>query len=356
MAAEAETSRSQPGNGQTEEDPTVIESRAKGTDLRESMSHTDTFEEDIHEGYLVDPWFRRLKDEMEIHPTFVERDGFIWTKNQGEEDIVCVPKAESDNTTLYMRIIEQAHQVVGHYGPQQTADYIRRWYWWPKMFKIMEKFCWSCVTCAQTKGENGKPVGKLHSLPIASRPWESIGMDFVGPFPESEGYNYLWVVICRMSSMVHLIPVNTRTTASQLSTIYIREVIRLHGLPSSIVSDRDLKFTSKWWRELHRVMGTRLLMSTAFHPQTDGATERANRSIGQMFRALICPDQKDWVQKCLLIEFAINSSIGNATGLAPFEINCGYAHNDEGSKNGREDTARYQDVRNERPQEHDDGA
>jgi hypothetical protein len=186
------------------------------------------------------------------------------------------------------------------------------------MFKVAEKFCQSCATCAQTKGENGKPMEKLHLLPIASRPWESIGMDFVGLFPESEGHDYLWVVICRMSLMVHLILVNTRTTASQLSTIYIREVIWLHGLPDSIVSDRDLKFTSKWWREIHRVMGTKLLMSTMFHPQTDGVTERANRSIGQMFRVLIHPDQKDWVQKCPLIKFMINSSIGNATWLAPF--------------------------------------
>jgi transposase InsO family protein len=149
-------------------------------------------------------------------------------------------------------------------------------------------------------------------------------MDFVGPFPEVDEYNYLWVVICRMSSMVHLILVNTRTTASQLSVTYMREVVRLHGLPSSIVSDRDPKFTSKWWRELHRLMGMKLLMSTSFHPQTNGAMEQANRSIGQMFRAMIKPDQKDWVEKCTLIKFVINSSIGSATGLAQFKINCGY--------------------------------
>jgi transposase InsO family protein len=168
------------------------------------------------------------------------------------------------------------------------------------------------------------PTGKLDPLPIPTRPWESVGMDFVGPFPEVDKYNYLWVVICRMWSMVHLIPVNMRTMASQLLVTYMREVVRVHRLPSSIISDRDPKFTSKWWRELHRLMGMKLLMSTSFHPQTDGATERANRSVGQMFRAMIKPDQKDWVEKCTLIEFAINSSMGSATGLAPFEINCGY--------------------------------
>ena len=192
------------------------------------------------------------------------------------------------------------------------------------MMAEMENFCRSCETCAQSKGEYQAPAGRLHPLPIATRPWESVGMDFIGPFPEVAGHNYLWVVICRMMSMVHLIPVNMRTTASQLSTVYMREVVRLHGLPSSIVSDQDPKFMSKWWCELHRIMGTKLLMSTSFHPQMDGATEQANRSVGQMFRAMICPDQKDWVEKFPMIEFAINSSIGRATGLAPFEINYGY--------------------------------
>jgi len=91
-----------------------------------------------------------------------------------------------------------------------------------------------------------------------------------------------------------------------------------------IVSDQDPKFTSKWWHELHRIMGTKLLMSTSFHPQMDGATERANRSIAQMFWALIEPDQRNWVEKSLLIEFMINASIGNAMGLTLFEINYGY--------------------------------
>ena len=101
-------------------------------------------------------------------------------------------------------------------------------------------------------------------------------MDFIGPFPESDGFDYLWVIICRLSSMVHLIPVNTTTTASQLSPIFVKEIVHLHGLPGSIVCDRDSKFMSKWWREIHRILDIKILMSTSFHPQTDGITERAN--------------------------------------------------------------------------------
>lgn len=185
-------------------------------------------------------------------------------------------------------------------------------------------FCKTCVTCQRTKTSNQAPTGVLHTLPIPSRPWQSIGMDFIGPFPEHDKFDYLWVVICRLTSMVHLIPVSAGLTASQLSQLYLDRIVRYHGLPESIVSDRDTKFTSKWWRELHRLLGAKLLMSTSFHPQTDGATEQANRSIGQIFRASLRPDQKDWHDKIPMVEFAINSSINAATGYAPFELNYAY--------------------------------
>ena len=147
------------------------------------------------------------------------------------------------------------------------------------MGKDFCEFCELCEACACMKGTTKRPMGTSHPLPIPMKSWDLIGMDF----PKSKGFNYLWVIICRMMSMVHLIPVHTRMTATDLSWIYHREIVHLHGLPSSIVSDRDSKFTSKWWRELHRILGTKLLMSTSFHPQTDSQMERANRNVGQIF-------------------------------------------------------------------------
>lgn len=124
--------------------------------------------------------------------------------------------------------------------------------------------------------------------------------------------------------MVHLIPVKTTMKASELSWIYLKEIVRLHGLPASIVSDRDARFTSAWWQNLHKLLGAKLLMSTAFHPQTDGQTERANKDVGQIFRAIVRHDQKNWVEKTPMAEFAINISVSSATGFAPFELNGGY--------------------------------
>jgi hypothetical protein len=149
-------------------------------------------------------------------------------------------------------------------------------------------------------------------------------MDFIGPFPESRGYNYLWVIICRMTSMVHLISAHMRMKASELSWIYRWEIICLHGLPSSIVSDRDSRFTSKWWKELHRILGTKLLMSTFYRPQMDGQTECMNHSVGQIFHTVVRHDQKDWIDRVDLTEFTINASVSRVTRYAPFELNGGY--------------------------------
>ena len=119
-------------------------------------------------------------------------------------------------------------------------------------------------------------------------------------------------------------PTTTTVTTRGIAWLILKEVVRLHGIPESIVSDRDTKFTSIFWKEPHRLMGSKLLMSTVFHPQMDGATERANRSIAQILRTVVSNDQRDWSDKCPMVEFTINSGINTTTGYAPFKLNYGY--------------------------------
>jgi transposase InsO family protein len=123
--------------------------------------------------------------------------------------------------------------------------------------------------------------------------------------------------------MVHLIPSRTNYNASQLAELMFENIYKLHGLPKNIISDRDVLFTSTFWRQLHRLIGTKLRMSSAYHPQSDGSTERANRTITQMLRQCVHPNQKDWVAKLPAIEFAINSARSESTGFAPFFLNFG---------------------------------
>src|SRR6266481_2858202 len=170
-------------------------------------------------------------------------------------------------------------------------------------------YCSSCSLCQVTKASNQKPSRLLHSLPIPDCPWQLIGMDFMGPLPLSKSHDYLLVVINCLTLQVHLIPMTTCVTSNEVTWLFLKEIVRLHGVPNSIVSDRDSKFTSKFWKELHRLMGTKLLMSTAFHPQMDGATERANHSISQVLRTMVRNDQKDWAALCPMVEFTLNSNV-----------------------------------------------
>ena len=130
-----------------------------------------------------------------------------------------------------------------------------------------------CSICVTSKDANSKLTGLLHSLPIPDRPSQSIGLDFMGPLLKLNNFDYLLVVIDQLTSQVHLVPTTTMVTARGIAWLILKEVMRLHGIPESIVSDRDTKFTSVFWKELHRLMGSKLLMSTVFHPQMDGATE-----------------------------------------------------------------------------------
>ena len=149
-------------------------------------------------------------------------------------------------------------------------------------------------------------------------------MDFVGPFPKSKGFDFLMVILDRLSSMVHLIPTNTTTTALDIAWLWLDNIVRLHGLPDTMVSDRDPRFISRFWTELHRLIGVKLLKSTAYHPQTDGASERAVRTVSQILRAMVSADQTDWAMHIPMVEFAMNSAVSATTGFAPFEVNYGW--------------------------------
>ena len=245
-------------------------------------------------------------------------------KKSWKQGGVMPPPYNIQGRSIITMIINQVHRAIGHFGAQKTVDYIHREYWWLKIGHEVDKFCQTCPTCQATKPSNQLPQGLLHSLPIPRQPWGLIAMDFVGPFPPSEGHDYLWVILCHLTSMVHLVLIKMMIKASELAQRFIQEVVQLHGLPETIVSDQDVKFTSKFWRKLHCMLGAKFLMSTAFHPQTDGTSERAIRNGVQILRAMVWPNQKDWTVKLPMTEFALNSSISSSTGFAPFELNHRY--------------------------------
>ena len=179
--------------------------------------------------------------------------------------MICIfPKAIHKRKWLIEIIIDHAHNIIGHFRQFKTAQYIRRYFWWPSMSHDIELYCRTCGICVTTNDANSKPAGLLHSLLILDRPWQSIGMDFMGPLLKLNNFNYLLVVIDQLTSQIHLVPTTTTVTARGIMWLILKEVVRLHGILEFIVSDRDTKFTSIFWKELHRLMGSKFLMSTVF--------------------------------------------------------------------------------------------
>src|SRR6266481_1805550 len=261
----------------------AIESGTDGHSLRINVERNVDLACIVCKHYHEDTVFAKVLECPKAHPHFGIRGKLIWTKSQMGRDVVCIPwKAFLRGRRLVKIIIDQAHTTIGHFGQFHTSRYIRRYYWWPSMGTDIDQYCSSCGLCQVTKDSNQQPSGLLHSLPIPNRPWQSIGMDFMGLLPLSNNYDYLLVVIDHFTLQVHLLPTTTHATSKGVAWIFLKEIVRLHRVPDSIVSDRDMKFMSSFWKELHRLMGTKLLMSTAFHPQMDGATEQANRSVGQV--------------------------------------------------------------------------
>lgn len=169
------------------------------------------------------------------------------------------------------------------------------------MVRDVQKYCDSCMTCKRSKPNNQCPYGLLNPLNVPTVPWEAIGIDFVGPLQESRDrdatYNSITVVIDLLSGMVHLIPSRINYTAKEVAELVVSEIYKLHGIPKYIISDRDVVFNSTFWTHFHKLIGTKLCMSSAYHPESDGSTERANQTVTQMLRQCVRPTQKDWVSK-----------------------------------------------------------
>ena len=195
------------------------------------------------------------------------------------------------------------------------------------MVADIQSYCDSCITCKKSKPSNQKPYGLLNPLPVPGTLWEAIGIDFVGPLPESKNrdgiFNSIMVVICLLTAMVHLVPSHIDYNARQIAELVFKHIYKLHRLPKKIISDQDVLFTSIFWARLNQLVGTKLRMSSAYHPETDGSTEHANRTITQMLRQCINSKQMDWVSKLPSIEFALNSARAESMGFSPFFLNTG---------------------------------
>ena len=296
-----------------------------------TISYDDSVLEDIKRGYETDNYFKEildaLRDEQSTKtPHRVQRfnyeRGLLWFV-ESEERRLCIPR----NLELRCKLLQQGHDSpqAGHQGVDRTYAVMRRQFFWPRMSKDVKRFVRSCHACQVSKPTNKSQGGLLHPLPIPKRRWGTVTMDFVVGLPISpEGWDAAVVFCCKLSKMVHLIPVKSTITAEEVADVYLHKVYSLHGLADEFISDRDSKFTSDFWQRVTSKLEIKLKMSTAHRAQTDGQSERAIRTLKDALRSLCNYRQDNWVELLPYLEFAFNNAPSTSSGHSPFFLNYGF--------------------------------
>jgi len=188
------------------------------------------------------------------------------------------------------------------------------------MKRDVAQFVASCLTCQKAKVEHQRPRGLLQQLEILVWKWDSISMDFVTHFPRTvRGHDAIWVIVEHLTKSAHFLTIKLRMSMANLAQLYLKEIVRLHGVPSSIVSDRDPRFTSRFWQSLQGAMGSSLRMSSAYHPQTDGQMERTIQSLEDLLRTCVLDHLGGWDEVLPLVEFIYNNNYQASIRMAPYE-------------------------------------
>lgn len=211
----------------------------------------------------------------------------------------------------------------GHAGIAKTTARLSENFAWPGLRDDVAHYVRHCTDCQVTKYEAKRIAGLLCPLPVPFQPWEDLSLDFITGLPCYRGHSVILVVVDRFSKGIHLGILPASHTASSVATLFVDIVVKLHGFPRSLVSDRDPLFVSQFWQALFRASGTQLRLSSAYHPQSDGQTEVLNRVIEQYLRAFVHRRPNQWGRFLPWVEWSHNSSWNAGTGSTPFEITFG---------------------------------
>lgn len=222
---------------------------------------------------------------------------------------------------LRRQIIENSYSSLegGHSGILTTIKRIQNMFYWPKLKDEVQEFVKACDVCQRCKSEHVPTPGLLQPLPIPERAWETITMDFIEGLPKSKGKDVILVIADKLTKYSHFIVLSHPYTAVSVAQLVMDTVVKLHGPPKAIISDRDVIFISSFWKELFRAMGTQVKLSSAYHPQTDGQSERVNQCVEMYLRCMVGQKPKHWSQWLPLAELWYNTSYHSAIGMTPFK-------------------------------------
>ncbi|KAL5777367.1 hypothetical protein ACOSP7_010293 [Xanthoceras sorbifolium] len=261
-----------------------------------------------------DPYYAQLSHSVSFadKPKYNMRDG-VWFKSGR----ICL----NPTSPLIKTILVENHStpVGGHFGYHRTLNRIKTNFSWPNIKITIKDFIKSCDICQRCKTDSLSPAGLLQPLPIPTTVWTEISMDFVEGLPTSHGYTVIMVIVDRLTKYSHFVPLKHPFTAISVAKVFIDNVVRLHGIPTSIVSDCDKVFVSSFWKTLFQLQGTKLNMSSSYHPQTDGQTEVLNRTLEQYLRCFTSDNPKKWIDWLSWAEYSYNTSVHSVTKVSPFE-------------------------------------
>jgi hypothetical protein len=256
-----------------------------------------------------DPDVRAVVDE------FIVRDGRLFHRTSG---CLLVPASPALRTML----IRECHDSAtgGHLGRDKTIDQMKRRFTWSRMDQDIELYVKTCEQCQRNKPSQQRTPGLLMPIAPPDSPGHTWTMDFIVNLPPCArtGNDCVIVFVCKLTKLKHYVACKTEVDAPTTARLFLSSVVRLHGMPERIISDRDPRFTAHFWQALWAGLGTTLSMSTAYHPQTDGQTENANKALEIMLRSVINFEQDDWEDHLPAAELATNNARNATTGLSPF--------------------------------------
>ena len=277
----------------------------------------------IKTGLSIDPFTQtKLK---ELGGKDLESGSTFWIDHHGllrHRQAYVIP----DTDNLHLQLVQERHDspIAGHPGRRKTQQLVSKDYWWPGLRTFVNQFVDTCDLCRRTKTPRHRPYGHLKSLPTPPFPFSSVSMDLIEQLPISNGFDAILVVVDRLTKMATFIPTTGTMTAEDLARLYLNNIWRYHGLPQTVISDRGSEFTSRFWKSLTKLLHIEHNFSTAYHPQSDGQTERVNQTLEQYLRVYANYKQDDWNDYLALAEFAYNNANHTSTGISPFFANKGY--------------------------------
>ncbi|GBG85619.1 hypothetical protein CBR_g40347 [Chara braunii] len=272
---------------------------------------TQSLVEAYHEDQFMSEIIRKLEaKDKKTSAEFELVNGLLFLEKAGNKRL-CVPNSES----LRSLFLGESHDATGHFGYKKTTTNLLQRFWWPTMMRDAQLYVETCQVCQRDKPRTQAPLGLLKPLPIPERAGESLSMDFMDTLVTSKsGMRQIFVIVDRFSKYARLIAMPETAKTEYVIRLFKENWVRDFGLPKSIVSDRDVRFTSELWKAAAAKQGTQLQMTSGNHPEANGQAEQMNRAVQHLLRHYIKPNQVDWDEKFALVASLYNNAVHSATG------------------------------------------